>query len=318
MLLAAISLAGTAFGQHVHHAPHPVVGVAPHAGGVAATAPRSASSVVVELGGNQYNSYSNSYYNSYWGTPGFMTVGYGYSPFYRYVGWYGGGFGPYGLPPLVLPAQTLFGPQPVQQMMGGNQVVAAAPGPILAPAGEPAAAPRQRKVRVSNAETKARAGKFIDFGDALFAKQRFREALERYKLAAQQAPDMAEIYLRQGIAAIAFGQYDSAGRSFRRALKMEDWNAAHLQLDQLYGADRIAKESHLEALAMAIQGAGHDANLLFVLGMELYFNGQPERATAFFMRAAQLGGNDDHLLDGFIPAAGPAAAQPNANVGAAL
>jgi Flp pilus assembly protein TadD len=129
---------------------------------------------------------------------------------------------------------------------------------------------------------------------------------------------MAEIYLRQGIAAVATGQYDSAGRYFRRALKMDDWNVAHLQLDQLYGADRIAKESHLEALAMAIQAAGHDANLLFVLGMELYFNGQPERATAFFMRAAQLGGNDDHLLDGFIPAAKPAAPQPNGNVGAAL
>jgi hypothetical protein len=68
---------------------------------------------------------------------------------------------------------------------------------------------------------------------------------------------------------------------------------------------------------MAIQGAGHDANLLFVLGMELQLGGQPERAAAFFTRSAQLGGNDDHLLDGFVPAAKPVP-QPNANRGAAL
>jgi hypothetical protein len=247
ILCGPLALAGTTFGQeHAHHhSGHPgthTVGVAPGGGAPAAPAP-----VVVELGGNQYNynSYYNTNYDSYWGTPGFLTVGYGYRPFYRF-GWYGGGYGPYAYPPVVLPAQTLFGPQPVQQMMGVNQVAANQAGPVQR-AGVGAAPRPQRKVRVANAEAKARAGKFIDFGDALFAKQRFREALERYKLAAQQAPDMAEIYLRQGIASVATGQFEAAGRYFRRALKTDGWDAAHLQLDQLYGADRIAKESHLEA-----------------------------------------------------------------------
>jgi Flp pilus assembly protein TadD len=323
---ATLNLATIGLAQHhhpLHHpvsAPHPIAGpIGVHPGGVPAAGHPGAA-----VGGNQYtanynSNYYNSYNNVYWGSPGFLMGGYGYP--YRYgLGWYGGGFGPYILPPLVLPAQTLFGPQPVQQLMGVGPLGAgpAAAGPILgAPAGDAGPAPRQpRKVRVANAEAKARAGKFIDFGDALFAKQRFREALERYKLAAQQAPDMAEIYLRQGITSVATGQYESAGRYFRRALKMDDWNAAHLQLDQLYGNDRIAKEAHLEALALAIQAAAHDANLLFVMGMELYLNGQPERATAFFLRSGQLGGNDDHLLDPFIPPARPG--QPIAKAGADL
>ena len=236
---------------------------------------------------------------SYWGPRRFY-YGTSYYPYY-------GGGGTYMLPPLVVPAQTLFGPQPVQQMMGAGPAMGGGADPLPAPA-----APKQRKPRVSNAETKARAGKFIGFGDTLFAKQKFREALERYKLAAQQAPDMPEIFLRQGFAAVAIAQYESAGRAFRRALKLPDWSAVKLELKDLYGDDRIAKESHFESLAMAVQANPHDANLLFVLGMELYFDGQQERAAPFFTRAAQLGGNDDHVLDEFLAAAGKPAPGPAA------
>ena len=336
MLLAAFAQAGSALAQH-HHASHS--GGAPHHVAAPAGPVGGGSAGSLSFGvGAQYNSYYNTYYNnSYWGSPGFLIsgYGYGYNPYRYRTGWYGGGFGPYALPPVVLPAQTLFGPQPVQQMMGLNQgggggavagggpIAAAGPvagggrGPILDPPADPA--PKQHKVRVANAEAKARAGKFIDFGDALFAKQKFREALERYKLASQQAPDMAEIYLRQGIAAVTMGQYESAGRYYRRALKLDGWDSAHLRLNEMYGEHRIAKESHLEALAMAIQAAGHDANLLFVLGMEFYLDGQPDRAAPFFTRAGQLGGNDDHLLDGFIPPpAKPAMVPPLAAAGAAL
>ncbi len=112
---------------------------------------------------------------------------------------------------------------------------------------------------------------------------------------------MAEIFVRQGIASVATGQYEAAGRSFRRALKLPDWNAANVQLNQLYGENHAAKESHFEALAMALQANAHDANLLFLLGMELTLDGQAERAVPFFARSAQLGGNDDRLLDGFLP-----------------
>lgn len=327
-LLAAVGLSEPALAQHHPHHPvqpighHPVSPVpivhAPHGGGGAVGGGGGFGGGGGGFGGGSsanYFNYNTSYYNnsSYWGGLGYSPVGFfGYRP-YGYYGFYGG-FGPYVLPPLVLPAQTLFGPQPIQQMMGlgfnpGVAGGANVGGGQANAANDPLPAARPRKPRVSNAEAKARAGKFIDFGDALFAKQQFRQALERYKLAAQQAPDMAEIYLREGIAMVAIGQYESAGKAFRRGLKLPDWNVAGVGLDQLYGADHAAKEAHLEALAMAVRAAQHDANLLFVLGMELLLSGEAERASAFFARSAQLGGNDDHLLDGFLAAPQPGAAQ---------
>lgn len=315
-LLMAWGLSAPAYAQHHgHHSGHPIqpishqpVGVAPVShgapGGGGGGGFAGGSSGGGFGGGVSYNT---SYYNntSYWGGPGYWYAPAGFFGYPRYGYGFYGGYGPFVLPPLVMPSQALFGPQPVQQMMGlGFNAGGGNVGAGQAAAGQPdAAAPaRPRKQRVSNAEAKARAGKFIDFGDALFAKQQFRQALERYKLAAQQAPDMAEIYLREGIAMVAAGQYESAGKAFRRGLKLPDWNVAGVGLDQLYGADHAAKEAHLEALAMAVRGAQHDANLLFVLGMELLLAGEANRAEAFFARSAQLGGNDDHLLDGFLAA----------------
>jgi hypothetical protein len=49
--------------------------------------------------------------------------------------------------------------------------------------------------------------------------------------------------------------------------------------------------------------------------MELFFDGQTQRSEAFFSRAAQLGANDDRLLDGFLPRPGPAGAPPAAPPG---
>ncbi len=229
-------------------------------------------------------------------------------------------------PPAIPLAQPIVGPQPNPNMPPGVVGVAppAAGQPQLAqpPAIQPQAANQpperraERKPRVSNVEAKARAGKFIDAGDRLFRQQRFREALERYKLAGPQAPDMAEIYMRQGFAESAIGQYETAGRLLRRGLKVQaNWRPGELRLDDLYGGDnRLAKGAHFEAIAQAVQAAPHDPNLYFVLALELEFDGQSERAAPFFLRANQLGANEDHSLDSFLPAA-EANAAGGANAG---
>ena len=112
---------------------------------------------------------------------------------------------------------------------------------------------------------------------------------------------MAELFFRQGFALAAMGQYESAARDFRHGLRLQaEWQPDDLRLDRLYGPDVIAKHAHFEAMAQSIQTSPHNPNLLFVLGVELYFDGQPARASAFLQRAAQLGGNADHLLDGLL------------------
>ena len=173
-------------------------------------------------------------------------------------------------------------------------------------AAEPPAKP---KAKVTNAEGKAKAGRFIGFGDANFTKQKYLAAMERYRTAAGVAPDLAEPFFRQGFALVALGQFDSAMKAFRRGLRIRpDWTDSEFRLDQIYGADRLAKTTHLENLAKAVEANPFDSDLLIALGMQLYFDGQRDRASLFFARAAQLGGNEDRLLNDFVPKPGPAGA----------
>jgi tetratricopeptide (TPR) repeat protein len=161
--------------------------------------------------------------------------------------------------------------------------------------------PPKPKVRSSTAEQKAKAGKLIATGDANFSKQQYFPALERYKSAAQLAPDVAEPFFRQAHAMLAVGQYENAAKAFRRGLKIRgDWNGSPFRINQLYGDAQVAKEVHFESLAKALETNPLDANLLVDLGLQLFFDGQRERGLVFLTRAAQLGGNADHLLDAFL------------------
>jgi hypothetical protein len=175
---------------------------------------------------------------------------------------------------------------------------------------EPAAEPAtRRRIRTSNADQKAKAGRFLGFGDGNFGKQKYLPAVERYKTAAQMAPDLAEPYFRQGYALVALGQYENAAKAFRRGLKIRsDWTGSPFRLDQIYGDGRLAKTQHLENLAKAVEANPLDANLLLTLGIQLFFDGQRARASVFFARAAQLGGNEDRLLNDFLPKPAPTGA----------
>ena len=55
------------------------------------------------------------------------------------------------------------------------------------------------------------------------------------------------------------------------------------ELKALYGEDSDEKkEAHREALAAALEASPDNADLLFLLGLHLYFDGQTERAAKFF------------------------------------
>lgn len=256
--------------------------------------------------------------------PGVPYYGPGY-PYYDGWPYYGYYPYPYALPPLFAPAESLYGPQAVQRFLGiGRTSAPVVAQPDAAPAGNAIdVEPRPFKIRVTNAETKARAGKFVSFGDAHFGNRKYNEALERYRTASITAPDLAETYLRQGHALVAMGNYESAGKAFRRGLGVRsDWGNTAVRLDAIYGDANREKVQHLEELAEAADQNPQDSNLLFLLGMQLYFDGQTDRSQLFFQRAAQLGGNEDRLLDYFLPPAGalapaaaPVAAPPRAGVG---
>jgi tetratricopeptide (TPR) repeat protein len=240
----------------------------------------------------------------------------------------------YILPPLILPAEQLYGPQAldrflginrnavnplVQQqawpqpqllagplnlgggpMAGGNGV--GQPGGAIQPGGaaqpgaaQPGAAQpdvlvlEKPDVRESNQAARERAGRFLQFGDALFAQQRYHEALQRYKSAAEAAPDLAEPYFRQAQALIATNRIDLAANAVKRALALDnDVTRNGFHLDDLYGDAQIAKTAHLDGLAQAALNRPGDPDPLLVLGLFLYYDGQQERSRQFFTRAAEL------------------------------
>jgi tetratricopeptide (TPR) repeat protein len=267
--------------------------------------------------------YTWPYYNSYiypnglgypgLGYPGLNYPGLGYSA-YDYPGYGYGSYdswlyppydGPaYGWGPVVVPAETLYGPEAVKRFLGVDQASNAGRAAPSRDDRRPAGRAAERgnvRVRESNEEAKALAGKFIAYGDTHFAKGNYSQAVSRYRTAAQNAPDLPETFLRQGFALTALGNYGAAIKSFRRGLLLdEDWWSSALKLDKLYGGQRELRLQHLEALAEAVEQNPHDANLLTLLGLQLFFDGQQQRALTFFDRSDQLGGNEDGALDRFL------------------
>lgn len=218
--------------------------------------------------------------------------------------------------PIYLPPYRYFGytvVAPLTPPVGYN-----APAPVAQPVPQPGPAapapapkPEPAKPKPSHAKQKARAGKFIGFGDANFRKAKYNSAVERYKTAITIAPDMPETYFRQGFVYVAMGYYEKAAAAFRRGLRLRaDWSGSPFRLDQIYGPAALAKTAHIESLAGAVDANPFDADLLFVLGIQLFFDGQRDRSQLFFERAAQLGGNEDGLLDAFLPRPKPGGA-PN-------
>jgi hypothetical protein len=199
-------------------------------------------------------------------------------------------------------------------------------GNVMAPVGKPAVAvaaraplggfgllapnvqpkPRQ-KPRTTNAEARARSQRFIVLGDGYFGKQQYSDAYQRYKLAAQAALDMSDGFLRQGFALVALGRYESAARNFKRGIALEpDWAQHGFRLGTLYPENGLAKAAHIEALAQEVVRAP-SSDVLFLLGVMLYFDGQSQRATPFFVRSRELSAGDDAHLGGFLRKLAPQA-----------
>ena len=115
------------------------------------------------------------------------------------------------------------------------------------------------------------------------------------------APQLADGYFRQGYALAAMGRYDLAARAIKRGLGLDPtWPRSDFNNHELYGDNRLAKTAQLDAMAKAAEEKPHDADLLFLLGVLLHFDGQPDRAATFFKRAGQLAGGDDAHLRAFM------------------
>lgn len=252
------------------------------------------------------------YYGPYYGTGLFSLSDYGlaYCPgiypsgLWVYDGPYLYG-APLVYPPVIVPAETLFGPAAVQRFMGvAPQALPVAPriapreeGEAGAGAGQPPQPPPSREVPRYAKET---AQRLVGIGDGYFAREKYAEALDRYRRAAQAGRGMAEPLFRQGFALMALGRYEAAAKAFRSGLKVDtEWPNSGFSLQRLYG-DAAAMGGHLEAVAQVAELQPDNADLLFLVGVFLYFSGQPDRSEPFFRRAEQLTRGDKSHLRAFL------------------
>ena len=273
-------------------------------------------------GGHQHHHSHGGFYPAPY--PVYPGYGYGGYDYYGYDPLYDGYYDPpIVLPPVSVPAGSLFGPGPVQSLMGMNAVLNAhrrgraeilepqpdmfVPGVVIEEEVLPAPGDVRGR-RDANAARIARAEHFIEVGDAEFAEQEYHAALQRYKDALTAAPTLPEVYFRQGFAQIALVRYDEAALAFKRGLKLHpDWPRSDFDLNALFGDNRAALIASRERLAEAAAEPPQDADLLFVLGVQMYFAGERERAQLFFRPARELADDDAHLdlflLPGLLPAA---------------
>jgi tetratricopeptide (TPR) repeat protein len=163
-----------------------------------------------------------------------------------------------------------------------------------------AVASSKPKRLVDDAVARGRAEAVMATGDRMFGEEKYATALARYRSATRISPDLADAHLREGFALLAQNKTLAAVKAFRRGLEIrQDWSDSRFQLGEIYAKSALVEKT--EMLSDAVQSRPNDANNLVALGMQLYFDGQRDQAAETFAKAATLGANDDHLLDGFLP-----------------
>lgn len=231
---------------------------------------------------------------------GYVTSPYGYNPYagngYNNYGNYG--YNQYGY------RGTPYGGYGYRQY--GSTTVTVVPGPqygpdFTAPQGNagPSRQPRARNRfdgDVSTDNTRDLARKFIKLGDTYFGDQKYRDAIKRYDRAIQAAPQLADAFFRKGHTRMALKQYEQAAEAFRQGLSADpDWPSRPDNLVQLYGDNRLARQAHLAALQDAVRRDPNNADLLFVLGVELYCSGQVHQAHQALTEASRLTRQAPHI-----------------------
>ena len=133
---------------------------------------------------------------------------------------------------------------------------------------------------------RAEADKVVDAGRKAFADGQYGRALELFRRAAELTPNEPSNYFNIAQAQFALGKYREAVAAVAAGMALRpDWSDARFSPRDLYAKNPAAFDDHLKALRQAAESFADDSRLAFLLGHQLWFDGQRDEAKALILKA---------------------------------
>ena len=165
---------------------------------------------------------------------------------------------------------------------------ALAPPPMLPepPPKIAAVAPGVRQAPPPEADKRAENARQQKLGREAFAAGEYGRAAERFEQALRVDPNQALSYFLLAQAQFAMGKYRDAVASIHAGMKLQpDWPAAKFDPRELYGDNAGDHALHLERLRQAVERSPQEPALLFLFGVQLWFNNRRDDAKSYFRKA---------------------------------
>jgi Flp pilus assembly protein TadD len=247
--------------------------------------------------GNQASIFIQPRVGPVWGF-GYATTGagFGYGPVFGLPpAWHGPAWNPYVSPPPIIIQNIIQQPPPVPIIVGPNPRGPVIPVEFEEPKPVMRAKAPARPVRPEvekRALTRADADRLVEAGRTAFAAGQYGRALERFRKAAEITPEEPSAHYLVSQALFALGKYREAVAAIAAGVTLRpDWSEARFRSRDLY-ADRLAAfDAHLAELRKAVEMFPDDPALNFLLGHQLWFDGKPDEAQPFLLKA-RAAGND--------------------------
>ena len=138
--------------------------------------------------------------------------------------------------------------------------------------------------------------RYVGYGDRLFVQEKYADANDRYRKAIQSAARTCRSPFPPGIRA-GRARPVRSGRDRHQARHGHDpkWPNSGFDLDKLYGNNTALKRADLDSLPRRARRADN-ADLAFLVGVYLHFDGQTERARGSPHPGAELSGNNADIF----------------------
>ena len=149
----------------------------------------------------------------------------------------------------------------------------------------------------------------LALGSQYFAQGDYQQAKDSFLKAMIAQPENPQARFAYGQALFALGQYQSAAEAIRQGLALDlTWPQVEMDLRGAYG-DPSEFARQLGKLESYLAAHPEDADARFLLGYNLYFSGQKDRAREEFSKLAQANPLDkapELFLDYLSGTSGPA------------